>query len=136
MARVVAEIGKIGFHGMSVRPGKPLLFGFINGTPLVGLPGNPASAYVCFHLFDVPLLRRLGGWTLPRHLWFKAPFGAEHEPEARDVFARVWIENGAAIPVFEQASFGLRSLADAQALARLPGGTRVRPGDSVEITLL
>lgn len=49
------------FHGVSVRPGKPLLAGYYDGTLLVGLPGNPASAIVCTHVFLRPLINRLLG---------------------------------------------------------------------------
>jgi molybdopterin molybdotransferase len=135
-ARVVAELGRIEFHGINVRPGKPLLFGFVNDKPVIGLPGNPASAFVCFHLFGVPLLRRIGGWSDPHHLWFEAPYGAAHEPESRDFFARVTVRSGRAEPVLEQASFGLRSLGLAHALARLPANAAVREGETVQITLL
>src|ERR1019366_10642405 len=96
-----------------------------NGKPVIGLPGNPASAYVCFHVFGVPLLRRLGGWSEPNHLWFEARFGANHPAAARDVFARVTLTSGVATPVHEQASFGLKSLGAAQALARLTAGRAV-----------
>jgi len=135
-ARVVAELGQVEFHGINVRPGKPLLFGHVNGKPVVGLPGNPASAYVCFHLFGVPLVRRLGGWPEPNHHWLEAPYGGTHPAEARDVFARVTLGGGVATPVHEQASFGLKSLGAAQALARLPAGKVVAAGDVVRITLL
>lgn len=49
------------FWTIAMRPGKPLLFGHHNGTPLLGLPGNPVSALVCAHLFALPLIERLAG---------------------------------------------------------------------------
>lgn len=49
------------FWQVAMRPGKPLLFGQLNGTPVIGLPGNPVSAYVCAVLFVAPALARLGG---------------------------------------------------------------------------
>jgi molybdopterin molybdotransferase len=136
VAQVVAGLGKLEFHGVNIRPGKPLLFGFVNGVPLLGLPGNPASAYVCFHLFGLPLLKQLGGWAEPNSLWFEAEFGANHDQEPRDVFARVTFAKGVATPIFEQASFGLRSLGSAQGLACLPGGKVIRKGDRVNVTIL
>ena len=45
------------FERVAVKPGKPTWFGTLDGTPVLGLPGNPASAIVCAHLF----LRRLMG---------------------------------------------------------------------------
>jgi len=48
-------------HGVSVSPGKPLIVGRVGSTPVVGLPGHPTSAMVCFDQFVVPLIRRLEG---------------------------------------------------------------------------
>jgi molybdopterin molybdotransferase len=48
-------------HGVSVSPGKPLILARVGSHPVVGLPGHPVSAMVCFEQFVVPLLRRLEG---------------------------------------------------------------------------
>jgi molybdopterin molybdotransferase len=48
-------------HGVSVSPGKPLILGRVGKHPVVGLPGHPVSAMVCFEQFVVPLMRRLEG---------------------------------------------------------------------------
>ena len=49
------------FHGVAMRPGKPLLAATRGGSLVFGLPGNPVSAFTAFHLFAAPALRRLGG---------------------------------------------------------------------------
>lgn len=49
------------FWRIAMRPGKPLLFGRLGETPVLGLPGNPVSAFVCAALFLLPALARLGG---------------------------------------------------------------------------
>jgi molybdopterin molybdotransferase len=51
------------FWKIAMRPGKPLMFGALNATPFLGLPGNPVSTLVCSHLFLVPALKRLQGMT-------------------------------------------------------------------------
>ncbi len=135
-AKVVAQLGTVSFHGVRLRPGKPLLFGQVRGKPVIGLPGNPASAFVCFHLFGVPLLRRLGGWKCPGHTWIPVPYAERHSAEQRDVFARVSIVDGAATPILEQSSFGIRALGAADALARLPAGRSLNPGDLVQLAWL
>lgn len=48
-------------HGVSVSPGKPLILARVGSHPVVGLPGHPVSAMVCFDQFVVPLIRRLEG---------------------------------------------------------------------------
>lgn len=44
------------FEKIAVRPGKPTWFGLLGGRPVLGLPGNPASAMVCAQLFVQPML--------------------------------------------------------------------------------
>lgn len=52
---------QIDFWKIAMRPGKPMLAGQLGATRIIGLPGNPVSAFVCALLFVVPLLARLGG---------------------------------------------------------------------------
>ena len=58
VAKVAARFGlQQSFYKIAMRPGKPLIAGaFADGTPYLGLPGNPVSAIVCGHLFLLPML--------------------------------------------------------------------------------
>jgi molybdopterin molybdotransferase len=49
------------FWRIALQPGKPLMAGRLGDGIVVGLPGNPVSAFVCARLFLVPLLKRMGG---------------------------------------------------------------------------
>ncbi|MDH5556123.1 MAG: molybdopterin molybdotransferase MoeA, partial [Alphaproteobacteria bacterium] len=61
---VLGEIGfELGFWKIAMRPGKPLIFGHVGDTPVLGLPGNPVSALVCAILFLRPALTRMLGMT-------------------------------------------------------------------------
>jgi len=61
---VMGEIGNsMHFWQVAMRPGKPLAFGNIKGTPLFGLPGNPVSAMVSFEQFVRPCLLKMQGHT-------------------------------------------------------------------------
>jgi molybdopterin molybdotransferase len=51
------------FWKIAMRPGKPLMYGRIGATAVLGLPGNPVSALICGLLFLVPALERLQGMT-------------------------------------------------------------------------
>jgi molybdopterin molybdotransferase len=51
------------FWKIAMRPGKPLMFGRLDGLRVLGLPGNPAASFVCARLFLVPLIARLLGRT-------------------------------------------------------------------------
>jgi len=48
-------------HGVALRPGKPILIGLHDNTPVFGLPGHPVSAMVCFDLFVGPALEKIAG---------------------------------------------------------------------------
>lgn len=58
---VLRAEGEIGVWQVRMKPGKPLAFGRIGGTPLLGLPGNPVAAAVSFLLFGLPAIRRMLG---------------------------------------------------------------------------
>ena len=62
-AQVVARLGAPGVlvHGIAIKPGKPTVLAICDGTPVVGLPGNPASALVVAWRIVRPLVRLLGG---------------------------------------------------------------------------
>jgi len=58
--RVVAALGSPGVlvHGLAVKPGKPTILGLCQGKPVIGLPGNPVSAFLVAHRVVLPLLAR------------------------------------------------------------------------------
>ena len=51
----------VDFWRIAMRPGKPLMFGDIDGIPVLGLPGNPVSSMVCAMIFLRPALARMQG---------------------------------------------------------------------------
>jgi molybdopterin molybdotransferase len=61
--QVLREAGaEFFFSGAMIQPGRPVVFGRLaDGQFFFGLPGNPVSTQVCFHLFVAPLLRALAG---------------------------------------------------------------------------
>ncbi len=56
---IIGELGTIIFHGVSMMPGKPAMFGLIDGKPVFGVPGYPVSAAMTFRTFLVPLFEKL-----------------------------------------------------------------------------
>lgn len=60
---VVDQLGELLVTTVNIRPGKAQTFGVVHGTPVFGLPGNPAAAYVGFELIVRPALRRMQGYT-------------------------------------------------------------------------
>jgi molybdopterin molybdotransferase len=58
---LAAEGLTLSFWKVALRPGKPMMHGRLGAMQVLGLPGNPVSAFVCAVLFLVPLIRRLAG---------------------------------------------------------------------------
>lgn len=58
----VESLGSILFWKLAIKPGKPVAFGNIKGTPFFGLPGNPVSSFVTFHLLMRPWLLKTMGY--------------------------------------------------------------------------
>jgi molybdopterin molybdotransferase len=60
---VKADLSTVGvtFSRVRMQPGRPQGAGWLDGVPVLTLPGNPASAYVSFHVFVRPVLRRMLG---------------------------------------------------------------------------
>lgn len=59
----VAQLGTIDAWKVKMKPGKPFTFGQVLNTAFFGLPGNPVSAFVTFHLFVLPTLKQMQGIT-------------------------------------------------------------------------
>jgi molybdopterin molybdotransferase len=58
---LAAEGLQLSFWRIALRPGRPMMHGRLGSMQVLGLPGNPVSAFVCAVLFLVPLIRRLSG---------------------------------------------------------------------------
>ncbi len=59
--RVIEEEGELLLHGVSLKPGRPTVFGRLEGTAFVGLPGNPISALSVFRMFVAGMVRDSAG---------------------------------------------------------------------------
>lgn len=60
---VVSELGELKMSTVNMRPGKAQTFGIIKDTPVFGLPGNPAAAYIGFEMLIRPALRKMQGYS-------------------------------------------------------------------------
>jgi molybdopterin molybdotransferase len=127
------------FHKVSLKPGKPLLFGVYNDKLVFGLPGNPVSSFVGFELFVRPALRVMLGKSEPHLVYLQATFAAGfYYRTDRPTYhpAQLWLDEGAwrvqAVPWLGSAD--LRALTRANALLRLPAGeNRFVPGQAVQV---
>lgn len=74
---LAAEGMSLSFWKLALRPGKPMLHGRLGNMHVLGLPGNPVSAYVCSYLFLVPLIRKLSGVDPVEHVAEPAILGRD-----------------------------------------------------------
>jgi len=123
------------FWRVALRPGRPTWFGVRHADPMtlvLGLPGNPVSAYVTFVLFARPALAALQGADPRPHLRrAKLAEATERHPD-RDECIRVRVDAaGAATPTGPQGSHILSSLLGADGLAVIPRGEGALPAGSV-----
>jgi molybdopterin molybdotransferase len=126
------------FWKIAMRPGKPLIFGRLGATPLLGLPGNPVSAFVCGLLFLKPAIEAMLGLQLHANTSvarLSEPLGAN---DARQDYLRarlqhcdgqLWVEAFAT-----QDSSMQKLLAEADVLiVRAPNAPPAQRGESVEV---
>lgn len=90
---MVTSLQKLGTQHMwqlAIKPGRPMSFGQIGNCIMIGLPGNPVAAFICFLLYASPLLRRLTGeaWSEPPRFQIPANFKIDKKKPDRREFMR------------------------------------------------
>jgi molybdopterin molybdotransferase len=135
-AGVIAGRGEVLIHGIAIAPGKPTIIGRIEGKPVFGLPGHPASAFVVLIAIVRPLLDRMLGLEKPLIRTVKASL-AENIPSqrGREEYVRVRVENGKATPLFGKSGL-LNTLVSSDGLICIPAGYEgLEKGNEVEVIL-
>jgi molybdopterin molybdotransferase len=140
---VLDRIGDMRWMQIAIKPAKPFAFGMVGQVPVFGLPGNPVSSMVSYELFARPALRRMAGHAaLDRtHVRAVAADGIRRAADGKIHFVRVIAEQAAdrswvVRSAGAQGSHQLAAMAAANALAVVPDGTGVAPGDDVDVMLL
>ncbi|MDH1304024.1 gephyrin-like molybdotransferase Glp [Achromobacter sp. GD03932] len=129
--------GELALWKVRMKPGKPVALAQIDGKPVVGLPGNPVSAYAVFTLLVTPLMRRMQGRDTLFPPTSLLPLRTEHpRQDSREEFLRVQrrlADDGSAelVPYGHQGSGVISSLPWATGLARLPADVQVQDKDRV-----
>jgi molybdopterin molybdotransferase len=138
VVRAVERLGKLHFWQIAVKPGRPLAFGQLGKCTIIGLPGNPVAAVICFLYFARPVLVALGGgrWPEPHGFLVPADFAMAKKPGRRE-YLRARLVGGRghelAVSRIEREGSGiLTSLTEADGLVELAEDvTRVGRGDPV-----
>jgi molybdopterin molybdotransferase len=122
-------------HGLAIKPGKPTLLAFAGGIPIIGLPGNPRSALVVFRLIGMPVVRRVGGWTVEPRLGTVRARLARNLPSAagRLDVVQVRLSGDEAEPVFgPSALLSVLTGADGYVIVPEPA-TGLPAGEDVDV---
>lgn len=126
------------FWKIAMRPGKPLIWGRLGETPMLGLPGNPVSALVCGVVFLLPAIAVLAGRPAAATPTEAAVAGADLAPnDQREDYLRCRLEGEVATPFPRQDSSMLKTLAQADALLiRAPHAPGLPAGSAVRVIRL
>jgi len=136
---VLRSLGAVvDFWKVALRPGKPVIAGRLGTTRVVGLPGNPVSAFVCAQLFVLPMIARWSGNLAPFPLHDRARLAVSLPAnDPRRDYLRAILIDGRVTPAARQDSGMLRTLADANALiVRSPGAAAQGSDTQVDIVRL
>ncbi len=146
VARIINDIGRPGvlFHGVSLKPGKPMIGGVMGGVPVFGLPGHPAAVGICFEIFVEPVLEALSGLgersSWQRRCTVRARLSRNiSSPQGREEHVRVMLEERQdglwAVPVLGKSGL-ITTLVKADGTFVVPlNRNGVEKGEIVEVRL-
>jgi len=133
-------------HGVAMRPGRPTIVGVVEGTLVVGIPGNPVSAMVACEVFARPAIEALLGVMPPRQAGAIGDYAALGRLAARvgsqggrQDYVRVRLVSGADGPVVHPVPGGsgiIRSMVEANGMLVIPPERAAfEEGETVEVRL-
>ncbi|MCR5207995.1 MAG: molybdopterin molybdenumtransferase MoeA [Eubacterium sp.] len=131
---IIDSLGEAFFHGIAMKPGKPTIFGMINGKPVFGLPGHPLAAYFVFRLIVTEYIRgvlRLSPDKPKRSGCLEVNIPSNH---GREEFLCIkFNENNKVVPVHTKSGI-VSVLSEAEGFIRIPRDAEgMFKGTAVEI---
>lgn len=139
---VIANLGEVVTAKVAMKPGMPQIAGRIAGVPVIGLPGNPVSAFVSFEVFVRPAIRRLQGRRdVQRPVVVARATEPLTAPPHKRGYVRVRLDRDdqgwLAAPTGPQGSHVITSIARADGLAVVPEAvTEIPQGGEVQVNLV
>jgi putative molybdopterin biosynthesis protein len=132
--QVLEEVGELIFHGVNLKPGKPTIFGLIDGKPCLGLPGYPTSALTVFYELAAPVIRKALG---QKHQGNRTEgmLAGPLRTEGRQQMLAVGVSGKIVYPV-DKGSGSITTLALADGVIEIPAGIEyLEKGAAVEVKL-
>jgi molybdopterin molybdotransferase len=111
---------EIVFSQVNIRPGRPLIFGQNGARVAFGLPGNPLSHFVCFHLFVATALEKLTGSEPPKFSRGMLAAKLEEAPNPRETLWPARLDAAGLHPLTWASSGDMTCMAETNALIRVP----------------
>ncbi|ELY76877.1 molybdopterin biosynthesis protein [Natrinema pallidum] len=139
--RVIDEQGELLLHGVSIKPGKPMLIGRLDDSAYVGLPGYPVSAMMVFRTFVAPAIREAAGRPEPASATVSGQLARqERYEEGRHRLMPVGVvtdgDGETLVYPVDKGSGATTSLADADGVVEVgPETDYLEAGESVTVTL-
>lgn len=135
---IEAAGGRIDFWRIALRPGKPMMAGRLGAAALLGLPGNPVSAFVTAMLFVRPMIAHLAGAADPLPRATSVLIGEDLPANGpRTDYLRAELRDGRAYASTIQDSSMLLTLARSHCLVVRPAGAPpARAGDSAQVLMI
>lgn len=120
LVECMEERGRVLFHGIAVKPGKPTIFGIIDSKPVFGMPGNPTSCLTNSYAMLVPVLRKIARLPEKKSVIERYPLSRRVTSTiGRHQFLPVRIENGKAHPCFKESG-AITSMSIADGYIEIP----------------
>lgn len=140
-AKAIGDLGDVLLHGVNIKPGKPVILGWVRGKPVLGIPGYPVSAFITFTLFVKPVIRKWQGLDFEEPEMLKAKLSRQVASAlGQEEFLRVKLgkvgDHCIATPVTRGAGV-MMSLVRADGFLRVPAMSQgIGAGTEVEVELL
>ncbi|MBU4320823.1 MAG: molybdopterin biosynthesis protein, partial [Nitrospinae bacterium] len=137
----ISETGEVILHGVSIKPGKPVIIGVVKNKPVLGIPGYPVSAFITFNLFAKPVIYRWQGIEMEPPEVLRAALSRQVASTlGQEEFLRVKTgkvgDKFIATPVSRGAGV-LMSLVRADGFVRIPAMSEgIGAGSEVDVELL
>lgn len=137
MLDLLDRLGKVVFHGIAVKPGKPTLFGTIGRQLVFGMPGYPTSCLSNAYLLLAPVVRKLARLPAPPERTVEARMGKRVvSTTGRTQFLPVRLEEGVVQPAFKESG-AITSMAFADGYVLIPADVDfIEKGELVTVHLL
>jgi putative molybdopterin biosynthesis protein len=140
-AGAIADLGEVILHGINIKPGKPVILGWVGERPVIGIPGYPVSAFLTFGLFARELIYRWQGLEPSEPLRISAKLSRQVASSlGQEEFLRVKLgrvgDTLVATPVSRGAGI-LMSLVRADGIVRIPAMSEgIGAGTEVSVEML